>query len=146
VVGHPESSAVPQADRMSVLLVDDSDGDRSLLTDQLQARGSYEVVGEAADGVTAVVLAKQLHPDIVLLDMSMPGMNGLETLPRLLADSPASRVVVLSGYLSQGLRELAMEAGATSIFEKGLGFDAIVEQLAQLVGQRGTAGDGEFRN
>jgi CheY-like chemotaxis protein len=126
------SPADLMADRLSVLLVDDSEGDRSLLTDQLEATGSYEVVGEAADGRTAIVLTGELHPDIVLLDMAMPGMNGLETLPQLLEDSPTTRVVVLSGYLSKGLRDLAMAAGATSICEKGMGFDAIVDQLIQL--------------
>jgi diguanylate cyclase (GGDEF)-like protein len=126
------SSTDPMADRLSVLLVDDSEGDRSLLTDRLEATGAYEVVGEAADGRTAIVLTGELHPDIVLLDMAMPGMNGLETLPQLLEDSPTTRVVVLSGYLSKGLRDLAMAAGAASICEKGMGFDAIVDQLIQL--------------
>jgi diguanylate cyclase (GGDEF)-like protein/PAS domain S-box-containing protein len=134
------------SDRTSVLIVDDSDGDRSLLSDQLESRGTYRVVGEAADGGSAVELIGQLHPDVVLLDMSMPGMNGLETLPRLLEDSPTTRVVVLSGYLSQGLRELAMAAGATSIFEKGLGFDAIVDQLAQLVGDSTSTQGGSAEN
>ncbi len=132
-VSPPEASpTAPMTDRMSVLLVDDSEGDRSLLTDRLEATGSYEVVGEATDGRTAIVLTGELQPDIVLLDMAMPGMNGLETLPQLLEDSPATRVVVLSGYLSKSLRELAMAAGATSICEKGMGFDAIVDQLTQL--------------
>ena len=66
------------ADRKSVLLVDDSDGERSLLADHLEVSGSYRVVGEASDGRTAVGLVSRLHPDIVLLDMSMPGLNGLD--------------------------------------------------------------------
>ncbi len=121
-----------RTDQTSVLLVDDSDGDRSLLRDQLEASGSYQVVGEATDGQTAVIQARQLHPEVLLLDMAMPGMNGLETLPQLLEASPTTRVVVLSGYLSTGLREQAMATGAAAIFEKGMGFEAIVEQLARL--------------
>ncbi len=125
-----------RTDQISVLLVDDSDGDRSLLRDQLEASGSYQVVGEATDGQTAVTQARQLRPEVLLLDMAMPGMNGLETLPQLLEASPSTRVVVLSGYLSTGLREQAMATGAVAIFEKGMGFDSIVEQLARFDGDQ----------
>jgi DNA-binding NarL/FixJ family response regulator len=128
----PSHAPVDPSDRMSVLLVDDSPSDRLLLSHQLVADGSYDVVGEAPDGPTAVALTGRLHPDVVLLDMAMPGMNGLEALPLLLETSPTSRVVIFSGYLSKGLREQAMAAGAASIFEKGMGYEGVLEHLSML--------------
>jgi CheY-like chemotaxis protein len=124
-----DSVAPPAADQLSVLLVDDSEGDRSLLTERLNACGRFTVVGEASDGGTAVVLTGQLQPDVVLLDLAMPGINGLETLPQLLKVSPNTQVIVLSGYLSQGLKDQAMAAGAASILEKSVGYDEVIKHL-----------------
>jgi diguanylate cyclase (GGDEF)-like protein/PAS domain S-box-containing protein len=118
--------------RISVLLVDDSDAERSLLRAHLERTGGFEVVGDATNGEAAVILAGRTKPHLVLLDMAMPGIDGLETLPRLLRASPSSQVAILSGYVSPGLRSQAMSAGAFAVFEKGYAYDAVIEQLHAL--------------
>src|SRR5687768_14932170 len=78
-----------------VLLVDDEPGFRLLTRMLLEEDGSAEVAGEAGDGPQAIREARQLRPDAVLLDLNMPGMGGLEALPKIKAASPASKVIVL---------------------------------------------------
>ena len=122
----------PATSRASVLLVDDSDGERSLLYNHLEASGWFRVVGGAPDGQTGVELAAQTKPDLVLLDMAMPGMDGLETLLQLLRASPTTRVAIFSGFVSSGLRSQALAGGAVAVLEKGAPYSFIVEQLRLL--------------
>src|SRR5438445_11686121 len=80
----------------SVLLVDDHTLFRSGIRSLLQRQADFTVVGEAADGVEGVKRAKQLQPDVVLLDLNMPGISGLETLQLMLQDSPDMAVIRLT--------------------------------------------------
>ena len=127
--GTAQERAPRLAMRSTVVLVDDSDAERNLLRVHLEASGWFRVVGEAADGPAAVRRVTETHPDLVLLDMSMPGMDGLEVLPHILRESPSTRVAVLSGYVSNGLRGQARAAGAMAVFEKGCAYASVVEQL-----------------
>lgn len=104
----------------SVLLVDDNDDLRRLLRLQLERTGRYEIVGEAADGHEAVRLATELQPRIVLLDLSMPVMDGLQALPLILDAVPEVRVVVLSGFDQGTMSVRALAAGAARYVEKGM--------------------------
>src|SRR5713101_8474409 len=79
----------------TILIVDDHPLTRSALAALLGQNG-FSVVGEAADGEAAIEQARELSPDLVLLDLSMPGMNGLEALPRLREAAPTAEVVVLT--------------------------------------------------
>src|SRR2546425_1454355 len=79
----------------TILIVDDHPLTRSALTALLEQNG-FSVVGDAADGEAAIQQARDLRPDLVLLDLSMPGMNGLEALPRLREAAPSAEVVVLT--------------------------------------------------
>jgi DNA-binding NarL/FixJ family response regulator len=106
--------------RPSVLLVDDNDDLRRLLRIQLERTGRYEIVGEAADGHEAVRLATELQPRIVLLDLSMPVMDGLQALPLILDAVPEVRVVVLSGFDQGTMSVRALAAGAARYVEKGM--------------------------
>src|SRR5690242_18503616 len=74
---------VAAADPIRVLLCDDAEGFRALMREQLAEDPAIEVVGEAADGVEGVEAAAELQPDVVLLDMSMPRMGGLQAIPKL---------------------------------------------------------------
>ena len=102
-----------------VLVVDDAEDLRMLLRLRMEARNGLTVVGEAADGVAAVELASELQPDLVLLDLAMPRMDGLEALPLIRAAVPGVRVVVLSGFNQSTLADKAIEAGADQYVVKG---------------------------
>src|SRR5213080_4673504 len=78
-----------------ILLVDDHPLTRSALAGLLQQHG-FDVIGEAADGESAIARAAELQPDLVLLDLSMPGLDGLSALPRLRQAAPECEVVVLT--------------------------------------------------
>lgn len=106
--------------RVRTLLVDDAVDLRMLIRRALEASGRYEVVGEANDGIEAIAQASELDPELVLLDLSMPRMDGLEALPRLRVVSPAAAIVVLSGHTRGLAEEAALAAGAVAYLEKGL--------------------------
>ncbi|GAC1586394.1 MAG: hypothetical protein NVS3B21_00480 [Acidimicrobiales bacterium] len=125
----PQDGSSNPPDRPSVLIVDDSDGERSLLYNHLEASGWFRVVADAADAERGIELAALVQPDLVVLDMAMTGMDGLEALPLLLRSSPLSRVVILSGFVSAGLRNQATSAGAAAVVEKSCDYDAIVDAL-----------------
>ena len=101
-----------------VLVVDDQAVVRSGLRMILEAQGDLEVVGEAADGREALRLARELEPDVVLMDIRMPNLDGIEATRRLVNSSPASRVLVLTTYgLDEHVYE-ALKAGAAGFFVK----------------------------
>lgn len=103
-----------------VLLVDDTEDLRRLTALVLEQRGTYTVVAEAADGLEAVRQAHEHQPDLVVLDVSMPGMDGLQALPLIRAAAPAAVVVMLSAFEGNRLAETALARGATAYLEKGL--------------------------
>jgi PAS domain S-box-containing protein len=118
----------------SVLLVDDVAMIRQLLRSVLESSGSFRVVGEAGDGESAIVAAGELRPDVVMLDLSMPGMDGLEALPLIRAAAPDAIIVVNSGFAAHGAARSALDAGATAYLEKGLPPDQIVARLLRALG------------
>ncbi len=121
---------VVMMDRRQVLIVDDNAQLRRLLFVLLQSDGRFEVVGEAGDGIEALHLIDELDPELVLLDLSMPGMDGLEILQRLAEREHPPLSVVLSGYIDHALREQVLAAGAVACLEKGLDFTELTDQLA----------------
>jgi len=101
-----------------VLIVDDHEivreGPQTLLSEE----SDFEVVGTAGDGAVAVVLAGKSNPDVVLMDLVMPGMDGIEATRRILSDNPSARVLVLTTFADdQRVRE-AIQAGATGYLLK----------------------------
>lgn len=120
-----------------VLLVDDTADVRTALRTVLTAAPGFTVVGEAADGAEGVRLAAELEPDVVLLDLSMPVMDGLTALRHLHAGQPRTKVVVLSGYGSDQAGAEAMAAGATAYVEKGGSARQLVRMLRELFGDAG---------
>jgi DNA-binding NarL/FixJ family response regulator len=102
-----------------VLVVDDAEDLRMLLRMRIERREDLTVVGEAADGARAVELATELQPDLVMLDLAMPRMDGLEALPLIREAVPGVRVVVLSGFNQVTMADKALEAGADRYVVKG---------------------------
>ena len=121
------------AERPTVVLVDDSADLRALVAMRLRTSGLFEVVGEGGDGGEALMLAHEHNPDLMLLDASMPVLDGLECLPLVLAVSPETRVVMFTGFETRGLEDRARQLGASDIVEKSVPLDALVERLWRQV-------------
>jgi len=120
------------AQRDRVLVVDDAANLRELLTLLLEVEDDFEVVGTAADGRQAIDAAQILKPDVVLLDLAMPVMDGLQSLPELRAHLPNARIVIFSGFEHEALAEEALLAGADAYIEKGTSVTQLVTQLREL--------------
>src|SRR6266540_1928715 len=111
-----------------ILLVDDHPLTRSALAGLLTQQG-FEVIGEAADGEEAIDCAGRLHPDLILLDLSMPGLDGLSALPRLREAAPACEVVVLTASGTEENLLGAIRGGAAGYLLKSEPPERIVEFL-----------------
>jgi DNA-binding NarL/FixJ family response regulator len=118
--------------RERVLVVDDAANLRELLTVLLDVEDDFEVVGTAADGAQALDKADALAPDIVLLDLAMPVMDGLQALPGLRERLPRARIVIFSGFEHEALAREALAAGADAYIEKGTSVMQLVARLRQL--------------
>lgn len=112
-----------------ILVVDDVEGLRRLVTIVLDQNEAYDVVGEAASGEEALELTDRTDPDVVLLDLSMPGMDGFETLECLRDEHDGVHVIVLSGHETRDVAKRAAEQGALAFIEKGENPQDLVEEL-----------------
>ncbi|HET8959298.1 PAS domain S-box protein [Nocardioides sp.] len=126
----------------TIVVVDDAPDVRNLLKTRLRLSDRLEVVGEGADGFDAVELARQHHPSLMLLDVSMPGRDGLAALPLVLEVSPSTRVVMFSGFDAAGLAEHTRRLGATAFLEKSVPLDELIERLVGLASPGGPGGPG----
>lgn len=99
-------------DKIRVVIADDHEMLREGLRSLLAEQGDISVVGEAADGASAIERVAELRPDVVLLDYAMPEMDGLEALPHIREKSPDTRVLILSASFDEGLFIRAVAAGA----------------------------------
>ena len=115
--------------RLRVLLADDTADIRELLAGLFARRPDVEVVGAARDGQEAIDLAAALQPDIVVLDVAMPVLDGITGLPQLAAASPHARVVMLSALPADLRAPMALASGATAYVEKTTAVGTLVEDL-----------------
>ncbi len=118
-------------DRLRVVIADDAPAMRLLLRRMLEDSGAFDVVGEAGDGEEAVRMADALRPDVVLLDLAMPVMDGLAAIPRIRRTSAASRIVVVSAVEAGRVRDQALASGADTFIEKRLLSDALAQRLVE---------------
>lgn len=121
-------------EKIQVLLVDDHDDFRRGLVAMLAASAGCEVVGEAADGQTAVVRALDLQPDVVLMDLHMPRLNGVEATARIVRSSPHIGVVVLTMMEDDESVFAAVRAGARGYLLKGSRRPEIVRAIESVGG------------
>ena len=98
--------------RLTVLLVDDHALVRRGFRRMLEDEPTFQVVGEASDGIEAVQLAEQLRPQVIVMDCALPQMNGIEATRRILAKSPEIAILMLSMHSEDTLVRQALEAGA----------------------------------
>ena len=104
--------------RTRFLIVDDNDLVRQSLRTVLQANPEWEIAGEASNGQDALEIFKTSHPNLVILDFQMPGMNGMETARRILEIAPAMPIVLFTQHASAELEKHARAAGIRSVVSK----------------------------
>jgi DNA-binding NarL/FixJ family response regulator len=109
-----------------VLLVDDHTLLRQALRMMLESQDSVEIVGEATNGRDAVDAAERLHPDVVLMDMVMPGLNGIEATRQIVRHQPATRVLILTAYLEDDRLLESLRAGAAGYVVKRSDLDELL--------------------
>lgn len=104
----------------------------------LDMENDFTVVGQARDGVEAVDRARDLQPDLVVLDISMPRLDGITAIPRILNASPTSRVALFTGMAEVSVEAEARRAGADAVLPKELGATTLVDRLREVCrGPRG---------
>jgi DNA-binding NarL/FixJ family response regulator len=123
---------------LRILIVDDKPSVRAGIRLLLETHSDWQICGEACDGIDAVEKSAELTPDIVLLDISMPKMDGLRALPLIKEASPHSQVVVLTLHEYLETARLASQAGATAYVTKSLLIE-LIPTLEALHPGRGIA-------
>jgi DNA-binding NarL/FixJ family response regulator len=127
---HPQSGS----SGIRVLVVDDAPVTLQTITSFLQRQASVEVVGTAEDGKQAVEAARELKPDLILMDVQMPVMNGLQATIEILRESPSIRVVMVTVNDTPELREAAREVGAYRFIPKPQLWRSLPGVLRELSG------------
>jgi DNA-binding NarL/FixJ family response regulator len=113
-----------------ILIADDVAAMRALWRGVLTEDPAYEVVGEVADGAGAIAATRELNPDVLVLDLSMPGADGLEVIRTVTREAPETRIVVASGFAASRMRPLTLELGAAVYVEKGAPLHELREAVA----------------
>lgn len=126
-------SGVELPESIGVLICDDVADMRELLVRIVELRDGLHVAGEAADGREAITQAERLQPKVILLDLSMPRMTGLEALPEIKRVAPDSLVVVLSGFSATVFAADVLDHGADRYLEKGASPSLITKTIEELV-------------
>jgi two-component system invasion response regulator UvrY len=124
---------------LRVLVVDDHPAFRRALTSALKTVGSIEVAGEAGGGVAATRQAEELEPDVVLMDLSMPDLGGIEAMQEIHRHRPDLPVVILTAHADPYVEKEARSAGASGFLAKGIGLEDLLIVL-QEAADPGVAG------
>jgi|SRR5579864_662765 len=137
----PQSAEQPEAPRLAahgsaghdkILVIDDGDAVRDILRIFLEKEG-FQVCGEGADGLEAIELAKQLQPDLIVLDLAMPRMNGVEAASVLSRTMPGVPIVLLTMYEDLLGSSLASASGISAVVSKIDGMHALVACVRSLL-------------
>jgi DNA-binding NarL/FixJ family response regulator len=121
---------------IKVLMAEDHAVVRQGLSCLLTTEGHFEIVGQARNGREAVDLARSLHPDVILMDIAMPVLNGLEATRQILAANPAARVIILSAHSDDVYVERMNAAGAAGFIEKQSSADVLTKAIHTVVAGR----------
>jgi DNA-binding NarL/FixJ family response regulator len=120
---------VTESSAIRVLIVDDHSVVRTGLRVFLDLQPDMEVVGEAADGSEGVAMARRLEPDVILMDLLMPNMDGITAIGRIKAERPVTEIVTMTSFIEEEKVTAALEAGASGYVLK----DAEAEEVAAAV-------------
>ena len=126
-----------------VVLVDDAHDVRAVVALQLRLSQRFTIVGEGATGAEAIALAATHQPAVMVLDASMPDMDGLEALPAILKASPTTQVVMFTGFGGKALEMAARTLGAADFVEKGTPLRELPSRLLSLLGAASALPTGE---
>ena len=120
------------AARLKILIVDDAEDVRRDLRTVLQFAHDLEIVGEAVNGIEAVALADQIRPDVVLMDLRLPGLDGFEATEQIRRRGLAGSVIMLTIYDDPENRARAARAGIDLFLVKGLSVEQLVAAIRQV--------------
>lgn len=118
---------------LKVLIADDSTPIRERIIKLLSDLSNVEIAGEAIDGIETAVLVRKTKPDLVILDLQMPKLSGLEILPRLKEMDPPPVIVVLTNYSTGPMKAMCVRKGADFFFDKSTEFEkaiAVIETMS----------------
>jgi DNA-binding NarL/FixJ family response regulator len=124
-----EIAALKTDKKIRVLLVDDHQIVRESLEKLLQEQPQIEVIGGAGDGQSAVELARQLKPDVVIMDLGLPQVSGFEATRQIVSEHPGIRVIGLSAHESEEFAAEMRKAGAADYLTKGTAAERLVEAI-----------------
>jgi DNA-binding NarL/FixJ family response regulator len=119
-----------------ILVADDQEGVRKRVIATLGSRKGFEVCGEASTGKEAVQLAKELKPDLIVLDITMPEMNGLDAARHIRDFAPDTLVLILSVHKSRQLMEEARKVGVRGYVTKGEAVQKLVQAVDSILQDR----------
>jgi DNA-binding NarL/FixJ family response regulator len=117
---------------LRILIVDDSAAVRRLIREEIDAHTGWAVYGEAENGQQAIEKAEELKPDLIVLDLSMPVMNGLQAAPTLRKLLPSTPIVMFTSFKTNHLRDQALKAGVTVMIEKSNSLTVLVNTIQSL--------------
>lgn len=118
--------------KVKVVVADDSPLVRRRIIALLKEVADVDVVGEAEDGLGALSAATDLKPDVMVMDIQMPGLTGLEVLRRLQHRSVSPKIIMVTNYAFPQYREKCLQAGASYFFDKSADFDLLAEAIRTL--------------
>jgi DNA-binding NarL/FixJ family response regulator len=119
-----------------ILIVDDLEQMRKLIRVYLEEESEFRVCGEAIDGLDAIDKAQNLKPDLIILDASMPRLNGIEAAPKLKKLLPETRIILFTFHESMMRGLDAREIGVDAVLQKDRGLLPLIESVKQLVQRR----------
>jgi len=118
---------------LALAVVDDTPDIRALLRMAFERSGQYKVVGEAENGQDAIELAEARCPDVMLLDLAMPVMDGLSAAPLVRERCPDTTIVMLSAFDAAEMTDRALAAGAHGYIQKGMPMKKLVATVTEIV-------------
>lgn len=122
--------------KLRIMIADDHSMVRQGVRSVIQSQRSWELCGETDNGRTAVELARRLKPDIAVLDISMPGINGVDAIPKVIAASPNTKVLILTMHDSETLADEVLRAGAHGYLLKSDAAELLPKAIASLAADK----------